>query len=157
LNASYKTADNSSFQDELGTSLEEICRIVPGGALVFFPSYKLLDKLQVRWSQTGQWARLNAQKHVFVEPKGSTEELEPVLKGYYDAILGKAPVKKGRGSAKQIVKNRSTKNSSQESAKAGAALLAVCRGKVSEGIDFSDDNARVVVSFCLFTTKTDMP
>jgi len=64
------------------------------------------------------------------EPKGSTEELEPVLKGYYDAILGKAPVKKGRGSAKQIVKNRSTKNSSQESAKAGAALLAVCRGKV---------------------------
>jgi len=145
LNASYKTADNSSFQDELGTSLEEICRIVPGGALVFFPSYKLLDKLQVRWSQTGQWARLNAQKHVFVEPKGSTEELEPVLKGYYDAILGKAPVKKGRGSAKQIVKNRSTKNSSQESAKAGAALLAVCRGKVSEGIDFSDDNARVVV------------
>jgi hypothetical protein len=53
------------------------------------------------------------------EPKGSTEELEPVLKGYYDAILGKAPVK-----------NRLAKNSSQESAKAGAALLAVCRGKV---------------------------
>jgi hypothetical protein len=25
-----------------------------------------MDKLQVRWSQTGQWARLNAQKHVFV-------------------------------------------------------------------------------------------
>ncbi|KAJ1290715.1 hypothetical protein BS78_02G266300 [Paspalum vaginatum] len=145
LNASYKTADSSSFQDELGASLEEICSIVPGGALVFFPSYKLLDKLQVRWSQTGQWARLNAQKHVFVEPKGSTEELEPVLKGYYDAILGKAPVKKGRGGAKQIAKNRVTKNSSQESAKAGAALLAVCRGKVSEGIDFADDNARVVV------------
>ena len=67
---------------------------------------------------------------VVSEPKGSTEELEPVLKGYYDAILGKAPVKKGRGGAKQIVKNRLTKNSSQESAKAGAALLAVCRGKV---------------------------
>ncbi|XP_066394771.1 uncharacterized protein [Miscanthus floridulus] len=145
LNASYKTADNSSFQDELGASLEEICRIVPGGALVFFPSYKLLDKLQVRWSQTGQWARLNAQKHVFVEPKGSSEELDPVLKGYYDAILGKAPVKKDRCGSKQIVKNRVTKKSSQESAKAGAALLAVCRGKVSEGIDFADDNARVVV------------
>ncbi|KAL6844607.1 hypothetical protein ACP4OV_025266 [Aristida adscensionis] len=144
LNASYRTADSSSFQDELGASLEEICRIVPGGALVFFPSYKLLDKLQARWSQTGQWARLNAQKHVFVEPKGSTEELEPVLKGYYDAILGKAPVKKGRGGAKKFVKNRVTKNSSQESVKAGATLLAVCRGKVSEGIDFSDDNARVV-------------
>ncbi|CAM0953084.1 unnamed protein product [Alopecurus aequalis] len=145
LNASYKTADVYSFQDELGASIEEICRIVPGGALVFFPSYKLLDKLKVRWSQTGQWARLNAQKPVFVEPRGSTEELEPVLNGYYNAILGKVPLKKGRGGAKQIVKNRVTKNSSQESAKGGAAFLAVCRGKVSEGIDFSDDNARVVV------------
>ncbi|KAE8781956.1 Fanconi anemia group J protein [Hordeum vulgare] len=145
LNASYKSADAYSFQDELGASIEEICRIVPGGALVFFPSYKLLDKLKVRWSQTGQWARLNAQKPVFVEPRGSTEELEPVLNGYYNAILGKVPLKKGRGGANQIVKNRVRKNSSQESAKGGAAFLAVCRGKVSEGIDFSDDNARVVV------------
>lgn len=145
LNASYKTADVYSFQDELGASIEEICRIVPGGALVFFPSYKLLDKMKVRWAQTGQWARLHANKPVFVEPRGSTEELEPILKGYYDAILGKAPLKKGRGGAKQIVKNRVRKNSSQESAKGGAAFLAVCRGKVSEGIDFSDDNARVVV------------
>lgn len=64
------------------------------------------------------------------EPKGSSEELDPVLKGYYDAILGKAPVKKGRGGSKQIVKNRVTKKSSQESVKAGATLLAVCRGKV---------------------------
>lgn len=73
------------------------------------------------------------------------------------------------------MKNRVRKNASQESANGGAALLAVCRGKVlimyidsvtvciyqlslayalrlpilfqvSEGIDFSDDNARVVVS-----------
>lgn len=70
-------------------------------------------------------------QNLFVsEPKGSSEELDPVLKGYYDAILGKAPVKKGRGGSKQIAKNRVTKKSSQESVKAGAALLAVCRGKV---------------------------
>ena len=92
---------------------------------------------------------------VVSEPKGSTEELEPVLKGYYDAILGKAPVKKGRGGAKQIVKNRLTKNSSQESAKAGAALLAVCRGKVLlscikcyEFITFLFLNPPLIVSIC---------
>lgn len=28
----------------------------------------------------------------------------------------------------------------------GALLIAVCRGKVSEGLDFSDDNARAVVT-----------
>lgn len=64
------------------------------------------------------------------EPKGSAEELEPVLKEYYDTILGKAHVKKGRGGTKQIVKNQVSKNSSQKSAKAGAAFLAVCCGKV---------------------------
>ena len=64
------------------------------------------------------------------EPRGSTEELEPELKGYYNSILGKAPLKKGRGGAKQIVKNGVTKNSSHESTKGGAAFLAVCRGKV---------------------------
>lgn len=53
-------------QDALGTSLEEICKVVPGGCLVFFPSYKLMEKLRIRWSQTGQWSRLNAQKPIFV-------------------------------------------------------------------------------------------
>lgn len=28
----------------------------------------------------------------------------------------------------------------------GALLMAVCRGKVSEGLDFTDDNARAVVT-----------
>ncbi|KAK9050707.1 hypothetical protein SSX86_030323 [Deinandra increscens subsp. villosa] len=66
LNASYKTSEAYGLQDALGTSLEEICKVVPGGCLVFFPSYKLLDKLRNRWSQTGQWSRLNTQKPVFV-------------------------------------------------------------------------------------------
>ncbi|KAF4368255.1 hypothetical protein F8388_007259 [Cannabis sativa] len=99
LNASYKTADGCVFQDELGKSLEEIFKVVPGGCLVFFPSYKLLEKLRKRWCETGQWSQLNAKKTLFMD------------------------------------------NANRE----GAALLAVCRGKVSEGIDFSDDNARAVI------------
>lgn len=92
LNGSYKTSESYGFQvsflktniwtehfslcyvmmslflikDALGTSLEEIFKVVPGGCLVFFPSYKLMDKLRNRWSQTGQWSSLNAQKPVFV-------------------------------------------------------------------------------------------
>ncbi|CAH1452199.1 unnamed protein product [Lactuca virosa] len=50
LNASYKTCEGYGFQDALGTSLEKICKVVPGGCLVFFPSYKLMDKLRNRWS-----------------------------------------------------------------------------------------------------------
>ena len=30
----------------------------------------------------------------------------------------------------------------------GALFIAVCRGKVSEGMDFADNNARAVITVC---------
>jgi len=53
-------------KDALGKSLEEIFKIVPGGCLVFFPSYKLMEKLCNRWHETGQWSQLYAEKALFV-------------------------------------------------------------------------------------------
>ncbi|VVA92007.1 unnamed protein product [Arabis nemorensis] len=66
LNASYKTADVETFQDAIGKSLEEICTIVPGGSLIFFPSYNLMEKLCTRWRETGQWSRLCLKKEIFI-------------------------------------------------------------------------------------------
>ncbi|XP_047964909.1 Fanconi anemia group J protein homolog [Salvia hispanica] len=148
LNASYKTADDYAFQDAVGTSLEEICKVVPGGCLVFFPSYKLLDKLSTRWQETGQWSRLNAQKSIFVEPRGSSQDsFEATLKEYYNYIrhgTRKSKGKKIRGRTLGL-KNSNAVESTKDIKKEGASFLAVCRGKVSEGMDFSDDNARAVV------------
>ena len=36
----------------------------------------------------------------------------------------------------------------------GALFLAVCRGKVSEGLDFSDDNARAVIAVSFIYLNT---
>lgn len=146
LNASYKTADGYAFQDAVGKALEELFKVVPGGALVFFPSYKLMDKLCKRWSETGQWSQMNARKPVFVEPRGgSQEDFEAVLKGYYSAIhQGTKPALGKRRKAKKVNSNCLTATKVEDCTE-GAAFLAVCRGKVSEGIDFSDDNARVVI------------
>ncbi|KAK3010623.1 hypothetical protein RJ639_012326 [Escallonia herrerae] len=147
LNASYRTADGYAFQDSLGTSLEEICKIVPGGCLVFFPSYKLMEKLCSRWHETGQWSRLNAQKPLFVEPRGGNQDdFDSALKGYYDSIRqGHKPVSGRKKRAKKVGLNNRTTMECTENSRKGAAFLAVCRGKVSEGIDFSDENARVVI------------
>ncbi|KAK2988222.1 hypothetical protein RJ640_020704, partial [Escallonia rubra] len=147
LNASYRTADGYAFQDSLGTSLEEICKIVPGGCLVFFPSYKLMEKLCSRWNETGQWSRLNAQKPLFVEPRGGNQDdFDSALKGYYDSIRqGHKPVNGRKKRAKKVGLNNHTTLECAENSRKGAAFLAVCRGKVSEGIDFSDENARVVI------------
>ncbi|CAL5332001.1 unnamed protein product [Camellia sinensis] len=147
LNASYKTADKYAFQDALGTSLEEICKIVPGGSLIFFPSYKLMEKLCNRWRETGQWSRLNARKSLFVEPRGgSQDDFEHVLMGYYDSIRQrKKPALGRKRKGKKLGLSNCDTMECAENPTGGAAFLAVCRGKVSEGIDFSDENARVVI------------
>ncbi|KVI07660.1 ATP-dependent helicase, C-terminal [Cynara cardunculus var. scolymus] len=128
LNASYKTSEDYGFQDALGTSLEEICKVVPGGCLVFFPSYKLMEKLRSRWSET--------------EPRGGQDDFENVLNGYYDTIHQKNKPMIGRRRGKRLDANSCNAARSKGNSRTGAAFLAVCRGKVSEGIDFSDDNAR---------------
>lgn len=35
--------------DELGFTLAELARCTPGGILVFFPSFRLMDKVYSRW------------------------------------------------------------------------------------------------------------
>ncbi|GMH27363.1 hypothetical protein Nepgr_029206 [Nepenthes gracilis] len=147
LNASYKTADTYAFQDALGKTIEEICKVVPGGCLVFFPSYKLMDKLCKRWRENGQWSRLNARKSLFIEPRGGNQEdFESVLKGYYNSVRKSNKPCLGRRRKVMIMESNSCSTSeSPVTCKEGAAFLAVCRGKVSEGIDFSDENARAVI------------
>ena len=36
----------------------------------------------------------------------------------------------------------------------GALFFAVCRGKVSEGLDFTDNNARAVITVSDFSSET---
>ncbi|XP_024528457.1 Fanconi anemia group J protein isoform X2 [Selaginella moellendorffii] len=139
LNASYQYANTVAFQDALGTALEQICNIVPDGALVFFPSYKLLQRVCNRWKTTGQWKRILDIKSVFVEPQGSTGKFEDILKDFYKVIKGENVEPSRR---KRIL---TPKNFTSAGGQTGAAFLAVCRGKVSEGINFSDENARIVV------------
>ncbi|PWA66018.1 ATP-dependent helicase, C-terminal [Artemisia annua] len=119
------------------TKTDAIC---PGGCLVFFPSYKLMDKLRNRWSQTGQWKRLNAQKPVCVEPRGAQEEFENVLKDYYDTIRqGNKPTTTGRRRGKKVDASATT---SKGNINKVAKFLAVRRGKydikVSEKTKYND-------------------
>ncbi|CAA3024232.1 Fanconi anemia group J homolog [Olea europaea subsp. europaea] len=99
------------------------------------------------WWETGQWSHLNAQKSLFVEPRGSSQEgFQPLLKNYYNSIRQSTRRVIGRKiRCKKSDMKSGDKVKSPKTTKLGAAFLAVCRGKVSEGIDFSDENARAVV------------
>ncbi|XP_004685076.1 PREDICTED: Fanconi anemia group J protein [Condylura cristata] len=122
LCATFQHTETFEFQDEVGALLLSVCQTVSQGILCFLPSYKLLEKLKERWLYTGLWHNLELLKTVIVEPQGGEKtDFDELLQVYYDAIKFKGE-------------------------KDGALLVAVCRGKVSEGMDFSDDNARAVIT-----------
>ncbi|KAL9826231.1 Fanconi anemia group J protein isoform 2-T3 [Geothlypis trichas] len=122
LCATFQHTETFEFQDEVGALLLSVCQTLGQGILCFLPSYKMLDKLKERWMHTGLWRNLEDVKTVIAEPQGGAKsDFDELLKIYYDAIKCKGE-------------------------KDGALLIAVCRGKVSEGLDFCDENARAVVT-----------
>ncbi|KAF4139457.1 Helicase C-terminal domain [Phytophthora infestans] len=117
LEFTYSQRGDMEALDELGRILLNLLRIVPGGIVVFFPSYRFEESAVRRWQATKQYEQIQAKKAIFSEPKKS-DELAEVLMQYSAAC------------------SRSGN---------GAVLLSVVGGKMSEGINFSDELARCVV------------
>ena len=129
-----KRGDHAMIQ-KLGTSLLNICAVVPDGVVVFFPSYGYLDEVVQVWqSPDGQgnaksvWNRLLAKKAIFQESKAAATD--SILDEYGKAILGDP---------------ETATSSAPASGPRGALLLSVVGGKMSEGINFSDRLGRCVV------------
>jgi len=125
LNAAYQNANTYGFQDEVGRLVLDICKTIPHGVLVFFPSYKMLNDLSERWKSNGTWQQLFERKAIVTEPRFG-DQLDVAMKEFYSVI-------------------EASNNQPNEYGQDGALFMAVCRGKVSEGLDFADNNARAVV------------
>ncbi|RXG55176.1 Fanconi anemia group J protein-like, partial [Armadillidium vulgare] len=125
LNATYKHSETLAFQDELGRMLLSVCETIPRGVLCFLPSYAMLDKLVDRWQRSSIWEEIEKVKVPITEPRNS-EDFENSMKLFYSTIERTKDCKEGEVN--------------------GALFIAVCRGKVSEGMDFIDDNARAVIA-----------
>ncbi|KRY10364.1 Fanconi anemia group J -like protein, partial [Trichinella patagoniensis] len=135
LKATYQLAQSTEFQDELGRLLIEICKVTPDGVLCFLPSYTFIDCLLTRWKKvppncnfqvnSSLWSQLNVYKMVVVEPRKNGSDVRLIMDRFTETI--KDPKKLGPKCN-------------------GALLLAVYRGKISEGVDFADQQARAVVT-----------
>ena len=128
LNAAFRNASTLTFQDEVGEMVVEVCKKVQHGVLVFFPSYKMLNTLVERWQLNGLWKRLFDVKHIITEPRFN-DKLASVMKEFYEVV-------------EETTRSANGLNSFGQN---GAIFFAVCRGKVSEGLDFADNNARAVI------------
>jgi hypothetical protein len=129
LDSTYNKQQTAEYAVALGNSIFAAVEHVKGGILVFFPSYRLLHNLLDTWRQDGLLHSIESfiDSEVFVEPR-SAKELDDVIRQYY-AILDSG-----------LIETASGKHTTRT-----AIMFAVCRGKVSEGINFSDHYARAVI------------
>ena len=53
FNFNYQNKDNKEMLDDLGRTFASIAKHVPGGMLIFFPSYRLLENVYEQWEKSG--------------------------------------------------------------------------------------------------------
>lgn len=123
LEFTYQRRELPQMMEETGRILCNLCNVVPGGMVCFLPSYEYLRQVHAHWDKTGLLARLSVRKKIFQEPKRASQ-VEQVLTAYSTCIAS---------------------CSHSEGHLTGALLLSVVGGKMSEGINFSDDLGRCVV------------
>lgn len=119
LNFLFKNRMDDSMIISLGLCLIKLVSSIPNGIVIFFPSYKYLELVVAKWKEQNIYQKIEALKdQIFTETKSSntTDEL---LTNYCDKVLQKD----GNG----------------------AVLFSVVGGKLSEGINFSDELARAVI------------
>uniref|UniRef100_A0A3B4UGK3 ATP-dependent DNA helicase DDX11 n=1 Tax=Seriola dumerili TaxID=41447 RepID=A0A3B4UGK3_SERDU len=123
LDFTFQNRDSPRMMDETGRILSNICNVVPGGVVCFFPSYEYSRRIISHWEASGALTRLANKKKIFQEPK-KANQVEQVLNDFTRCIQRCAPDSGGL---------------------TGALLFSVVGGKMSEGINFSDDLGRCVV------------
>lgn len=126
LTSAYTQRESDAAKKDLGNAIINFCRLIPQGVLVFFPSYSALASAHAAWARPppdGESIvdRIKKLKTLCVEPRESSE-LANTIEAYTAAV--QMSVRRGSG---------------------GAILLAVCRGKLSEGVDFADAACRGVI------------
>ncbi|KAL4894341.1 ATP-dependent DNA helicase-like protein [Aspergillus ambiguus] len=121
---SYETRESEKMIIDLGRTIAALCQVIPDGVVAFFPSYDYLSRVISLWkksmiSERGQtvYAFMEQKKPILYEARDMTTSTEALLQEYSDTIAA------GRG----------------------ALLLSVVGGKLSEGINFSDQLGRGVL------------
>ncbi|XP_053356497.1 ATP-dependent DNA helicase DDX11 isoform X1 [Clarias gariepinus] len=123
LEFTFQTRDTPQMMEETGRVLSNLCNVVPGGVVCFFPSYEYERRILAHWESNGVLQRLAAKKKIFQEPKKASQ-VEQVLSEYSKCIQ---------------------RCSNAGGGQSGALLFSVVGGKMSEGINFSDDLGRCIV------------
>ncbi|PZC75978.1 hypothetical protein B5X24_HaOG205271 [Helicoverpa armigera] len=120
LNFSYENRMSNELLSEIGRILRNISSIVPGGVVCFLPSYSYEQTVYDHLKNSKVFEAITKKKSLFREPK-SASDVDQVLSKFAASVKCK------------------------DSDRNGALLLSVVGGKLSEGLNFSDDLGRCVM------------
>lgn len=124
FNFEFKNRENSRLGLGVANCIKNLSSLIPNGVLIFFQSYKFINHLLELWKSAKRpngesyYDWMNKQKPIFVEQSNKYEN-----KKQLDGFIRHSKYKKG------------------------AIFIGVMNGKCSEGIDFSDNEARAVMVF----------
>ncbi|PVU88778.1 hypothetical protein BB561_005702 [Smittium simulii] len=118
MSSKFEVRNDPAVVRNFGFLLVEMSKVVPDGLVAFFPSYLYMESIVAMWNEMGILKLIYKNKLIFIETP-STAETSLALESYRKAC------ENGRG----------------------AVLFSVARGKVSEGVDFTDNYGRAVIMF----------
>ena len=121
FNLSFKFSDSAALHQRLGQLIIDVCSVTPNGVLVFCASYWWVETLVQTWRGNGQWGAIGVLKEVYVEPRLNDKGFGKLLKQFEASACTSR----------------------------GALMIAVCRGKISEGLDLSDRCSPCCIYICI--------
>ena len=115
----FDAANRNDFEtiEDLGIIIKDLSKFTPGGVLVFFCSFSYMNTCFKIWDERGLINQIETIKDIYKDLQDAVEN-KKMLKTFSENNL-----QKGKG----------------------GILFSVLRGSASEGIDFSDDIARLVI------------
>lgn len=159
LNCSYGNRQNPQYAPELGRTLVSLSKTVPSGMLVFFPSYNMMDTALQKWGGPTYYSSFSrglankmrkklVRKWIFPQAQAAfalPRKLHSSHSIWEQLLSRKSILLEPRSSADLPFTISEYKRLLLEPSSGGCILMGVCRGKISEGIDFSGDMSRAVV------------
>ncbi|XP_059608904.1 general transcription and DNA repair factor IIH helicase subunit XPD [Phlebotomus argentipes] len=118
ISSKFETREDSAVIRNYGQLLVETAKTVPDGIVCFFTSYLYLESVVAAWYDQGIVDTLLRHKLLFIETQDSAETSYALMNYVKACECGR-----------------------------GAVLLAVARGRVSEGVDFDHHLGRAVLMF----------
>lgn len=110
---------------DLAMVIQNICNVVPAGIVCFFSSYDVMDQFYKHLVDSKSLEKIQLKKKVFKEPRSGGQLTEKMLADYAKTV---------KSASKCLEPGHPT----------GAFLMSVVGGKLSEGLNFSDDLGRCV-------------